>query len=429
MKNRIKLYVVFVFYVWVLPVKGQTISPDTLTPVLDYRTFLKEVAARNMAYAAEQYNIQLAEANLLSAGIFPDPEVEVGLFDNAQRRMKMGYGVSSGISWTMELGGKRRARVDVAQNEVELTKLMVEDFFRHLRADATLAYLRAIHSGLVLHVQEDSYQQLLRLAQADSVRLRLGSITQVDARQSKLEARTMRNEVFAAEADQQAAYAHLLLLLGREEQESLPLLEGDLQVGARTFMLPTLVLEAQDNRADLKAALGSKHISHKMLQLAKANRVIDLGVSVGMEYNAEARNEMAPSPSFTAVQAGVSIPLKFSNRRPGELRAAQYGILQAEKKYELVELTIKTEVRQAFYTYQAAAKQVEQFNAGLLEDAKAILDGKVYSYQRGETSLLEVLDAQRTYNGVQQSFYQALYDYAAALVELERATGIWDIDL
>lgn len=429
MKYRIKLYVFFVFMASFASSSAQEKGLDRLSFSIDYRTFLQEVAHRNIAYAAEKYNIQLAEANLLQAGIFPDPELEIGLFDNAQHRMKMGYGFTSGISWTMELGGKRKARLDLARNEVALTRLMVEDFFRHLRADATLAYLKAVHVGLVLEVQQDSYRQLLRLAQADSLRLQLGAITQVDARQSKLEARTMRNEVFAAEADQQVALANMLLLLGKQNQDSLPLPEGDLHVGFRSFVLPVLMLEAQNNRADLQAALGSKDISHKVLQLAKANRVIDLGLSVGVEYNAEARNEMAPSPSFTAVQAGISIPLKFSNRRPGELRAAQYGILQAEKNYERVELTIKTEVRQAFYTYQAATKQVEQFNAGLLEDAKAILDGKIYSYQRGETSLLEVLDAQRTYNGVQQSFYQALYDYAAALVELERATGIWDIDL
>jgi cobalt-zinc-cadmium efflux system outer membrane protein len=42
--------------------------------------------------------------------------------------------------------------------------------------------------------------------------------------------------------------------------------------------------------------------------------------------------------------------------------------------------------------------------------------------------LLEVLNAQRTYNEVQQRYYQTLYSYAAALVELEKAAGIWDIN-
>ena len=64
----------------------------------------------------------------------------------------------------------------------------------------------------------------------------------------------------------------------------------------------------------------------------------------------------------------------------------------------------------------------------MLENAQKILDGKIYSYMRGETSLLEVLDARRTYNEVQQSHNEAQYALAVALVELQRAVAIWDIN-
>lgn len=83
---------------------------------------------------------------------------------------------------------------------------------------------------------------------------------------------------------------------------------------------------------------------------------------------------------------------------------------------------------QAWFNYNAVGQQVKQFENGLLADAQKVLQGKIYSYKRGETSLLEVLNAQRTWNEVQQSYYQTLYSYAAALVELERAAGTWDIE-
>lgn len=72
-------------------------------------------------------------------------------------------------------------------------------------------------------------------------------------------------------------------------------------------------------------------------------------------------------------------------------------------------------------------KQLKQFDDGILEEAKIILDGRIYSYNRGENSLLEVLDAQRTYNEIRENYYETLYNTAAALVELEKAVGIWDI--
>ena len=48
-------------------------------------------------------------------------------------------------------------------------------------------------------------------------------------------------------------------------------------------------------------------------------------------------------------------------------------------------------------------------------------------YKRGETSILDVLVAQRTYNEVQQEYLETMKGYAASLVALERACGIWDI--
>ena len=83
---------------------------------------------------------------------------------------------------------------------------------------------------------------------------------------------------------------------------------------------------------------------------------------------------------------------------------------------------------QAYFNYQAVKKQVAQFNNGMIDGTQKILNGKIYSYKRGETSLLEVLNAQRTYNDVQQDYYQTLLNYASSLINLERNAAIWDIN-
>lgn len=393
-----------------------------------FSDFIGLVGKNNFGYAAEKFNVNLAEAAVLSAGIFPDPELSFGWFDNGQRRMNMGYGFSSEISWTIELGGKRKARMDLAKSEYELTKLLLQDYFRNLRADATLIYLQAIQNKLLLDVQQNSYQTMKQLAEGDSIRFRLGSITQIDARQSKLEAVSMLNDVFQAEAEWKMMLANLSVLIGKKQSDTLLVPQGNFNGFDRTFNLSDLIITAQNNRADLLAALQNKNVSQNLLKLAKANRVIDLGLTGGVGYASYVRNVIAPTPSFTQVSAGITIPLKFSNNRPGELKAAYYATQQAEAQYQQIELQIQQEITQAYFNYLALQKQVQQFNNGLLTEAKAVLDGKIYSYQRGETSLLEVLNAQRTYNEIQQSYYQTLYNYAAALVELERAAGIWDIN-
>ena len=106
---------------------------------------------------------------------------------------------------------------------------------------------------------------------------------------------------------------------------------------------------------------------------------------------------------------------------------AQFKIQQAEELFKEAELQIKTEISQAWELYQVYCKQVENFDNGLLKNAENVRKGKIYSYQRGETSLLEVLNAQRTFNEIQTTYYETLFNRAAALVEIEKAAGIWDI--
>lgn len=409
------------------PAYGQPGITFQKKPV-SYQDYIALTGKNNIGYAAEKFNVNISAAGIESAKIFPDPELSAGWFDNGQRRMNMGYGYNAGIGWTLELGGKRKARINLAKSEAELTRQLLQDYFRNLRADATIKYLEAILKEQLVNVLLSSYHAMSQLAKSDNIRARSGAISEVDARQSKLEAGTMLNDVYQAVADWKTSLANLTLLMGARQNDTLATTVGSFTTFDRDFDLAALMLHAQHTRADLVAALQHKDVSQKVLQLAKANRVMDLGLTGGMTYSSYVRNVIAPTPSTTQTGIGVSIPLKFSNNRSGELRAAYYTTLQSEAQYRQTELQVQTEVMQAYFNYQAAQQQVAQFKTGLLQEAKIILDGKVYSYKRGETTLLEVLNAQRTYNEVQQNYYQTLFNDAAALVALERAAGIWDIN-
>lgn len=72
----------------------------------------------------------------------------------------------------LELGGKRRARIDLAQSEQEMTEALLEDYFHQLRADAVTAYLSALKQREMYAIRQASYQQMLALARADSIRFR-----------------------------------------------------------------------------------------------------------------------------------------------------------------------------------------------------------------------------------------------------------------
>jgi cobalt-zinc-cadmium efflux system outer membrane protein len=391
---------------------------------LTFDEYLDRVKTSNIGYLAEQYSVDIAEAHAEAARVFPDPELSAGYSNNQNWNLAMGYAVDAELSYTLELGGKRKARVRVAQSEKELTGALLEDYFRNLRADAAIAFLAAVKERECLAIQRESYHRMLDLARADSLRFRAGMITETDARQSKLEAATMLNDVLSGEGDLREALVQLQLFQGDRSAEPPDSIAGALHSPKPGFDLPSLVATAQNNRADLQAALRQREVSLGNLQLARAGRAIDLGLSLGGGYSSVVRNQIAPAPEFWGVTAGISIPLKFSNANKSALRAARLSVEQSERQYEAVELQIRSEVMLAHNKYVTSCRKVEQFDTGLLQEAETILGKKTYSYERGETGILDVLNAQRTYNDVRTSYTEALYECAAALIELERACGI-----
>ncbi len=399
------------------------------TTILTYKEYMTRVKSANISYLAEKYNVDIAEAKMQAAKVIPDPELSIGYGNNQDWDLQMGYNIDAGLSYTLELGGKRGARMDVARSEKELAEVLLEDYFRNLRADATIAYLSAVKQKHLFQLQRSSFRQMYRLAQADSLRLRAGTIMEVDARQSKLEAQSMQNEIYAYEGDLKESLFNLLMLQGINTLQLPDSIQGSLLLPKRNFDIAKLITLAQTNRTDIQMAIKTQEMSQNNLRLAKANRFIDLGLSVGGSYSSEVRNELAPAPSFKGIVAGISVPLKFSNINKGELKAAQLSVSQSKMQYEAIELQIKTEVAQAYSRYLSALRQIEQFDNGLLSEAEYIFKKKVYSYERGESNMTELLNAKRTYYDNQIAYQESLYNFSVALVELERACGVWDIEI
>ena len=283
-------------------------------------------------------------------------------------------------------------------------------------------------------VQLDSYDNIRRLAESDSLRFEAGEITEIAARQSRLEADIRHNEMAEAEADLYQALAALGVQMGRSSRDTLrssrdTLFGPDavLQPLVRDFILDSLLAAAYGGRADLMAAMRNEEVAAAALNLTRKERGPDIELSLGANINSEVLNEIAPAPAFTGISAGLAIPLKFSSINRGTVDAARGRQAQARIQTRQVELQIETEVLQAYRRYALLSQQVLSNGDRLLSDARSVMDGMLYSYSQGEVSLLEVLDAQRTYNDVRARYIDVVYGQALALVELELAAGIWDI--
>jgi cobalt-zinc-cadmium efflux system outer membrane protein len=395
---------------------------------IDYKTYIDLVWKQNLGYAAEKLNLSVAEAEIKAAKIFNDPTLSIEYADNDDRRMQMGRSVSVELSKTFAFG-KRGANIDLAKSEKALNEALLTDYFHRLRAEATLAYLEALKQSELYAVKKDSYDNIRRLADSDSIRFKLGKISDIDAVQSKLEADIAYNDFLQAQAELFNSFSSLGLWTGFFQQDLIYDPAGKLQMQERSFDGGQLLQTALTNRADLAAALKNVDVAKKELKVTQRERNMDFDLSLGYNYNTEVRNEIAPAPKFNGITVGVAVPLKFSNTNKGAVWAAEFRKQQAELNYRQAELEVQTSVMQSLRQYHASLKQVRQYETGMLDDARTVLNGKIYSYERGQTSLLEVLVAQQTFDELRSAYIGTVFGSLSALIELERNAGIWDVEI
>jgi len=421
--NKIKFTLIVLF------LKFQLITAQADIPFnyynIDYKDYISLVRTNNLEFAAEKLNINISEAAIQAARIFQDPYFSIAVVQDMEGGTRTDYGFSSEFVKTIDLGGERKARIDLTVSEKELTSALLADYFRNLQAEATMIYLEGMKHKQLYMVRYDSYQTMKKLYESDSIRLSLGSIMQIDAIQSKLEAGILLNELTHSMAEWKNSLTTISLMTGTAREDTLYLPSSHLHDVTRRFSLDSLIITAVNTRADLRAAMFNKEVSQKVLRLTKKERNTDVDLKLGYE---DFFMTDGISPDVSALTVGLAIPLKFSNFNKGEIKMAELKIQQSEVLYKLAEQQIRTEIEQAWEMYQNYTRQVQNFNNGLLQNAENVRKGKIYSYQRGETSLLEVLNAQRTYNDIQTAYYETRFNQAAALIELEKAAGIWDIN-
>lgn len=388
---------------------------------ISHAQFMQAVVENNTNYLAEKYNIDIALANLQAAKVFNDPELSVDYGNNQDWYMQMGQSLEVGLSYDLDVAGVRKARIRAAKSEKDVTEASVAAYLSSLRLEASQAWAEAWKLHKDCEVLRANVQDMLVIAQGDSIRLSVGDVGRTDATQSRLEAQTLQGELIALEAEYTNALLTLSYLCGGK---TITALEGEeLPKAANAYKEEQLYQLAEANRADLKAAELSQTLSENNLKLVKATRGMEMSLSVGYSYNTEVRNEIAPAPKFNGLSVGVAIPLKFSSLNKGEKIAAQQQVFQSQKYYEAACMQVHMEAAQAYTALQAARKVMQKYDDNMLKDARDIVDSRKVGYQNGESSLLELLTAQQTYRDVMQGYYEACSNLYLSQVQLDYAVG------
>jgi cobalt-zinc-cadmium efflux system outer membrane protein len=111
------------------------------------------------------------------------------------------------------------------------------------------------------------------------------------------------------------------------------------------------------------------------------------------------------------------------DRNQGEIARAGFAITQAQEQERFANGQVLTDVRDAFENLRTNDQVVGLYRAGYLDQAQQSRDISEYAYRHGAASLLDFLDAERTYRSIQLAYRQALASYLLAIEQLRQAVG------
>ncbi|HEX9050546.1 MAG TPA: TolC family protein, partial [Anaeromyxobacter sp.] len=175
----------------------------------------------------------------------------------------------------------------------------------------------------------------------------------------------------------------------------------------------------RDARPDVRAARRHVETARAALALARAQAAPDLGVGVAWTHSRA--TYVGDNPDALALT--LSLPLPLFHRNQGEIEKARVAAEQAERARDALEATVGREVAAAFARYAAAAEKVARYDGGALRRADHALEVAERTYRSGDASLLEFLEAERTYAALRGDYLDTLFELREASLGLERAVG------
>ncbi|MFY9477463.1 MAG: TolC family protein [Aquabacterium sp.] len=351
---------------------------------------------------ANQQELAASDGTVIQAGARPNPEIQA-LIEDTRRESRT---TTVQFSLPIELGGKRSARVSVAELGRAQTAVDVEGRRAQIRADVSDAFFGAVIAQERVQLAQASAELSGRAADAASKRVQAGKVSPVDETRAKVAHAGVRVELRQAQGELRSARQRLSALLGPAAPRA--------QVLAwQSNALPAL-LSPDTSLTDVPALRQARlEVDRRqaMVELERARRIPDVTLTLG------AKRDQQVGRNQTVIGLSIPIPVLDTNR--GNLLQALRLHDKAEADLQATRIRVETEWTQLSERQRSAQAEVQALKEEVLPGAESAWQAATTGFELGKFSFLDALDAQRT-------LFQARAQYLRALNELYRTTA--DID-
>ena len=396
---------------------SQAFAQKTLT----WEEAKREFEASNPSLHASQIGVQESRADEITAYLRPNPDLTLSVDQfSPLSSPDLPYRPLSdtepflSVSYLIERRHKRYLRRESARQGTAIAISELDDQRRNLLFDLRGAFVQVLQQKAVLEITRESLEFYDRTLGVSRDRYKAGDIAQIDLDRLELQRVQFETDVQTALVNLRTAKIQLLTLLNdRSPVERLDV-SGKFDYSEILIPLDELRQNALDSRADLRAALQAVDKARTDYRLAVANSSTDptLEWDVGHQQGIRA-----------SIGASVTIPLRIFDRNQGEKLRTQLDINRNERLVEANRTQVFSDVDSAYAMLESDLTLLRPYKKLYLPQAVRVRETITFSYQHGGASLLDFLQAQQDYRGIQLSYLNLVGAYLSTASQLNFAVG------
>ena len=352
--------------------------------------------------------IESAKADTLTASQRPNPQLSYNLNNvgtGRDHRYLNGSDHVVRIDQTFERGDKRALRMQSADFMLHASEADLLNIKRQSKTQLYQLYYQLLLAQEKLRIVEENVSLYQKTIEASELRLKAGDIAASELSRLDLDKLRADNDVFQARNNLKQAQIDLAIFIG-EELNAPAIVAADAwpEVMNKVYQNAINI----ENRADIKAAQLRLKAAETNRELAAALKKRDVTIGAQVEHN-------SLDLETNTIGLGISIPLMTGYGYEGEIARAESEYQAALMELDHARAFAISEVNKARGDLKTAEARVLHYDDNLLKEADKVLQSAEFAYKQGAQSVMDLLDARRTYKATQIEAQSARADYATAL--------------
>lgn len=386
------------------------VAPGVLAEELSLQQALVIATSNNPTVAAGRLSSDAARQSARGAHAPTNPEILVA------PSVVGDAGSDSAVvfSQPLEINGSRKVRGSIAANLAAAASSEADVITRKVVLDVSQSYWDIARSQELVKLSEDNVGYLEAVRAAVGKQYDVGAAPGAQVLKMEVELARARQELAQAALELTQAKMALNALMNRPASTDFTL-SDTLKFSPAALDGRALQAAAAGKRPEVAIAQDQLLAARGEIKAARLLRVPDLAL--------QARRESFDKDSDGGVAIAISIPVLDWGSAKAEKQRATLEAQSREKQLEAVRNAVSLDVDQAMQRANTAHSIVREYEGGILEKSEQLAAMARKGYEKGASSYLEVLEAQRTLRSIKTAYYSALAEHTKALAQLEWASG------